>query len=243
MGNVVLWKPASTAMLSAHYLMRLWQEAGLPDGVINLVYGSGAEIGDAALASPDLAGIHFTGSTGVFNGMWQDRRREHEQLPQLPAHRRRDRRQGLHRRAPLRRPRRGRDGDRARLVRVPGPEVLGRLAGLRAVEPLAGAARAARRGGRDDPDGRRRRLRELHGRRDRRELVRDAARRDRRGPRARRDRDRGRRRHRRLEGLLRRADGDRDPRSRTSGCSATSCSARSSRRTSTTSPAGATRST
>jgi len=71
MGNVVLWKPASTAMLSAHYLMRLWQEAGLPDGVINLVYGSGAEIGDAALASRELAGIHFTGSTGVFNGMWR----------------------------------------------------------------------------------------------------------------------------------------------------------------------------
>jgi 1-pyrroline-5-carboxylate dehydrogenase len=71
MGNVVLWKPASTAMLSAHYLMRLWQEAGLPDGVINLVYGPGAEIGDTALASRDLAGIHFTGSTGVFNGMWR----------------------------------------------------------------------------------------------------------------------------------------------------------------------------
>jgi 1-pyrroline-5-carboxylate dehydrogenase len=70
MGNVVVWKPASTAMLSSYYLMRLFQEAGLPDGVINLVYGSGAEIGDAALASPDLAGIHFTGSTPVFNGMW-----------------------------------------------------------------------------------------------------------------------------------------------------------------------------
>src|SRR5262249_24115361 len=69
MGNVVVWKPASTAMLSAYYLMRVWQEAGLPDGVINLVYGSGAEIGDAALASPDLAGIHFTGSTPGFNGM------------------------------------------------------------------------------------------------------------------------------------------------------------------------------
>jgi 1-pyrroline-5-carboxylate dehydrogenase len=51
--------------------MRLFQEAGLPDGVINLVYGSGATIGDAALASPDLAGIHFTGSTAVFNGMWR----------------------------------------------------------------------------------------------------------------------------------------------------------------------------
>ena len=71
MGNVVVWKPAGTAMLSAYYLMRLFQEAGLPDGVINLVYGSGAEIGDAALASPHLAGIHFTGSTPVFNGMWR----------------------------------------------------------------------------------------------------------------------------------------------------------------------------
>ena len=70
MGNTVVWKPASTAMLSAYYLMRLFQAAGLPDGVINLVYGSGAEIGDAALASPALAGIHFTGSTAVFNGMW-----------------------------------------------------------------------------------------------------------------------------------------------------------------------------
>jgi 1-pyrroline-5-carboxylate dehydrogenase len=71
MGNVVLWKPASTAMLSAYYLMRLFQEAGLPDGVINLLPGSGATIGEAALASRDLAGIHFTGSTTVFNGMWQ----------------------------------------------------------------------------------------------------------------------------------------------------------------------------
>ena len=71
MGNTVVWKPAGTAMLSAHYLMRLFQEAGLPDGVINLVYGSGAAIGDAALASPHLAGIHFTGSTPVFNGMWR----------------------------------------------------------------------------------------------------------------------------------------------------------------------------
>jgi 1-pyrroline-5-carboxylate dehydrogenase len=71
MGNVVVWKPAGTAMLSAYYLMRLFQEAGLPDGVINLVYGSGATIGNAALASPHLAGIHFTGSTPVFNGMWR----------------------------------------------------------------------------------------------------------------------------------------------------------------------------
>ena len=71
LGNTVVWKPASTAMLSAYYVMRLFQEAGLPDGVINLVYGSGATIGDAALKSPDLAGIHFTGSTAVFHGMWR----------------------------------------------------------------------------------------------------------------------------------------------------------------------------
>jgi 1-pyrroline-5-carboxylate dehydrogenase len=71
MGNVVVWKPAGTAMLSAFYLMRLFQEAGLPDGVINLIYGSGATIGDAALSSPHLAGIHFTGSTPVFNSMWR----------------------------------------------------------------------------------------------------------------------------------------------------------------------------
>jgi 1-pyrroline-5-carboxylate dehydrogenase len=71
MGNTVVWKPASTAAYSAYFLMRLLQEAGLPDGVINLVYGSGATIGDAALASRELAGIHFTGSTGVFNSMWK----------------------------------------------------------------------------------------------------------------------------------------------------------------------------
>jgi 1-pyrroline-5-carboxylate dehydrogenase len=71
MGNTVVWKPASTAAYSAHFLMQLYEEAGLPPGVINLVYGSGAEIGDPALASPDLAGIHFTGSTAVFNGMWR----------------------------------------------------------------------------------------------------------------------------------------------------------------------------
>jgi 1-pyrroline-5-carboxylate dehydrogenase len=71
MGNTVVWKPASTAALSAYYTMRLFQEAGLPDGVVNLVYGRGSAVGDPVLASPDLAGIHFTGSTAVFQGMWQ----------------------------------------------------------------------------------------------------------------------------------------------------------------------------
>ncbi|HEY7422049.1 MAG TPA: L-glutamate gamma-semialdehyde dehydrogenase [Gaiellaceae bacterium] len=71
MGNTVVWKPASTAALSAHFVMKLWEEAGLPPGVINLVYGSGAAVGDPALASEHLAGIHFTGSTPVFQGMWK----------------------------------------------------------------------------------------------------------------------------------------------------------------------------
>jgi 1-pyrroline-5-carboxylate dehydrogenase len=71
MGNTVVWKPASTAAYSAWWLMKLYEAAGLPPGVINLVYGSGSEVGDPALASRDLAGIHFTGSTAVFNGMWK----------------------------------------------------------------------------------------------------------------------------------------------------------------------------
>jgi 1-pyrroline-5-carboxylate dehydrogenase len=71
MGNTVVWKPASTAALSAWYTLRLLEEAGLPPGVINLVFGPGAEIGDAALASPELAGVHFTGSTGVFQSIWR----------------------------------------------------------------------------------------------------------------------------------------------------------------------------
>jgi 1-pyrroline-5-carboxylate dehydrogenase len=70
-GNTVLWKPASTALFSAHHLMRLYRDAGMPDGVINMIPGSGRAIGDVVLNHPDLAGIHFTGSTGVFNGMWR----------------------------------------------------------------------------------------------------------------------------------------------------------------------------
>jgi 1-pyrroline-5-carboxylate dehydrogenase len=71
MGNTVVWKPASSAMLSAYYLMRVLEAAGLPPGVINLVSGDAAAISSVALSHPDLAGVHFTGSTGVFNNMWQ----------------------------------------------------------------------------------------------------------------------------------------------------------------------------
>ena len=71
MGNTVVWKPAGTAMLSAYYVMKLLEEAGLPPGVINFVPGNAVEISDVLLDHPELAGIHFTGSTAVFNGMWQ----------------------------------------------------------------------------------------------------------------------------------------------------------------------------
>jgi len=71
MGNTVLWKPASSAVYSAYYLTLLWREAGLPDGVINFIPGSGRFVGDPVLEKPDLAGVHFTGSTAVFQGMWK----------------------------------------------------------------------------------------------------------------------------------------------------------------------------
>ncbi len=71
LGNTVVWKPASTAVYSAHFIMQILLEAGLPPGVINVIYGSGAQVGNAVLESPHLAGIHFTGSTGVFHGMWK----------------------------------------------------------------------------------------------------------------------------------------------------------------------------
>jgi len=71
MGDTVVWKPASTSMLSAYYVTRLLEEAGLPPGVINLVYGRGAEVGAPALADPRLGGVHFTGSTAVFREIWR----------------------------------------------------------------------------------------------------------------------------------------------------------------------------
>ncbi len=71
MGTSVVWKPASSAMLSAYYIMKIFEEAGMPPGVINFIPGSAAPITDALLASPDLAGIHFTGSTEVFQHMWR----------------------------------------------------------------------------------------------------------------------------------------------------------------------------
>lgn len=71
MGNVVVWKPANTQIYSAHVIMELFKEAGLPDGVINIVYASGPEFGEAVFKHPDFSGLHFTGSTGVFKNLWK----------------------------------------------------------------------------------------------------------------------------------------------------------------------------
>lgn len=71
MGNVSVWKPSKTAVYSAGVIMEVLREAGLPDGVINLVFASGPVVADVVLTHPDFAGIHFTGSTGVFQGIWK----------------------------------------------------------------------------------------------------------------------------------------------------------------------------
>jgi 1-pyrroline-5-carboxylate dehydrogenase len=71
MGNVSLWKPSSTSILSNYYILRLLEEAGLPPGVLNFIPGSGAQVGDPVFAHEDFAGLHFTGSTATFHGMWR----------------------------------------------------------------------------------------------------------------------------------------------------------------------------
>lgn len=86
MGNVVLWKPSHTSMIGAWHCLQLLKEAGLPDGVIQLVPGDGPEQGEAALASRDLAAIHFTGSTGTFKALWRgvaDRLDHYKTMPRL----------------------------------------------------------------------------------------------------------------------------------------------------------------
>lgn len=71
MGNTVIWKPASTAIVSGYYLMQLYKEAGLPDGVINFVPSSGKMVSEVLLTDSNFAGVHFTGSTGTFNSIWK----------------------------------------------------------------------------------------------------------------------------------------------------------------------------
>src|SRR5690606_33273897 len=70
LGNTVVWKPAETQIYSAHIVMEIFREAGLPDGVINLIFVDGPEAGDVIFNHRDFAGLHFTGSTGVFQHLW-----------------------------------------------------------------------------------------------------------------------------------------------------------------------------
>ena len=174
MGNTSVWKPAGTAMLSAYYTMKLLQEAGLPDGVVNLVYGSGKEIGDAALASPELAGVHFTGSTPVFQSMWKTigaNIADYRNYPRIV----------------------GETGGKDFIVAHPtanvdelataivrgsfeyqGQKCSAASRVYAPVEPLARAQGAPRRAGRGASGRRRVRLLQLHGRGHRRELLQDA---------------------------------------------------------------------
>ena len=133
MGNTVVWKPASTAAFSAHWVMKLFEEAGLPPGVINLVYGSGAEVGDAALASEHLAGVHFTGSTPVFEACG---RRSATTSPTTATTRGSSARRAARTSSSRTLGERGcrRDRDPPRLVRVPGPEAAPRQ-GVRIYAP------------------------------------------------------------------------------------------------------------
>ena len=86
MGNTVLWKPASTAVLSNYYFMKLMEEAGLPEGVINFIPCRGSDLSKYVLTDPDMAGFHFTGSTEVFSGVWKmvgDNIRTYKNYPRL----------------------------------------------------------------------------------------------------------------------------------------------------------------
>ena len=134
MGNTVLWKPSPTQQVAAHLLMELLEEAGMPPGVINLLPGDGIDVSAVALKHPDLAGIHFTGSTPTFQHLWSEIGENISSYRSYPrivgetggkdfvvAH-------------AVGRP--GRAAHRAdpRRLRVPGPEVLGRLACVRGAE-------------------------------------------------------------------------------------------------------------
>ena len=164
MGNTVVWKPSPTQQLRAHYhdaAARGGRPAARRDQ-----HGDRATapaVSEVALRRPAT----WPASTSparpaTFQHLWRTVGGEHRRLPLLPAARRRDRRQGLRRRPPVRRRRRAAHRADPRRVRVPGPEVLGGLARLRAALAVAAAARRAGRRGRGAADGRRHRLPQLH---------------------------------------------------------------------------------
>ena len=237
MGNTVVWKPASSAMFSAHYLMQLFEAAGLPPGVINFVAGDAAMISDGPLVAPRSGRRPFHRQHRGLQQHVEDDRRVDGHVPFVSAHRRRNRRQGLRPRASVRGSGGAGGRDRSRRLRVSGTEVLGRQPHLHSAIDLERRPRSDRRDDRRDQDGRRARLPQLHGRRHRQARVRQ-------------DHRIHRRRARtsativaggtvRLEqGLFHPADARRDDRSGLSARCARRFSDRSSRRTSTTMPSG-----
>ena len=143
MGNTVVWKPASTAVVSAHRTMRLLQAAGLPDGVINLVPGDAAAVSGTCLAHPDFAGLHFTGSTEVFQNIWREvgqRIASYRSYPRIVGETGGKNFVVVHHSAE---PQAVADRPRARCLRVPGPEVLGRVA---RVHPAVALGRSVHEG-------------------------------------------------------------------------------------------------
>ena len=208
LGNTVLWKPSPTQQFSAHYTMRLLEAAGLPPGVINLVTGDGQAVSEVALPHPDLAGIHFTGSTGTFQHLW---RTVGENIAQYRGYPRLVGETGgkdfviAHPSADPDVLPRGADPGR---VRVPGPEVLGRVPRLHPAVGLGpDAGQLPGPGGRADHGRRRGRSVPVHGRGHRRPGLPPAVRRAGPGPVPPVDQGAGRRRRGRLPGLLRPADG------------------------------------
>ena len=241
MGNTVVWKPAPTQQFAAHFTMRLFEAAGLPPGVINMVTGRGQEVSDVVLADPDLAGIHFTGSTKVFQHLWRtvgDNIDRYRGYPRLV----------------------GETGGKDFVVAHPSADVDALHTALirgayeyqgqkcsaasRAYVPRSlwegGPARPAGRHRRLADLRRRHRLQQLRRRGDRRQGVRPAHRRAGADHRRRHLPDPGRRHRRRLGGLLRPADPLRVLRRRARDRSPPSTSARSSACTSSTTPASTT---
>ena len=142
MGNTVVWKPSITQTLSAYLTMQLLEAAGLPPGVINLVAGDGFAVSDVALADPRLAGIHFTGSTATFQHLWQQvgaNIGRYHSYPRLVGE---TGGKDFVRRARLGAPGCAAHRADSRRVRLPGPEMLGGVAG---VHPALGVAADGRR--------------------------------------------------------------------------------------------------
>ena len=222
LGNTVLWKPSPTQQFSAHFTMRLLEAAGLPPGVINLVTGDGQAVSRVALAAPGPGRHPLHRVHGHVPAPVAHRGGEHRPVPRLPAAGRRDRRQGLRDRASVGRPGRAHRGADPGRVRVPGPEVLGRIPRL---HPPVGVGPDARQlpgpGGRAGRGRRRVRPVPVHGRGHRRTRVPEAVRRAGPGPVPAVDPGAGRRGRGRLPGILRPADGAGVQRPRRTRCSPT----------------------